>query len=188
MKRDQSIGGSRATGTPDDALPPGTPRHSWRASLSLAWGKHDYVEELAFKSDYVLANINKRRNWLIIAFLAGAVVTFAIWVAVLAFPSVGDAILKNGFNSDLPSRYSQLLTAVIFLIPFAPPFVSAFALINLMFPSVSESEVTSGVMSGFVYAQQTNRQSVRIIAAGAVGGLNCLLTLIAIMNGAGNKP
>ena len=155
-------------------------------ALLLARSKRNYVEDLAANSDSGLLKLTRRREWLLAAFVGGLIATVFVWVAALRFPDAASAIYSNGFNSNLPSRFSILLTVLLMSIPFTPPFISVFALSNLLFPSPRETEIASGVMSTFVYRQNSNRRSLVIVAAGMIGALNSLLLLIAITSATGH--
>jgi hypothetical protein len=144
------------------------------------------VEDLAAGSEAGLLKLSQRRAWLLPAFIFGLIVTVFIWIVALRFPYTASRILSNGFNSNLPSRYSTFLTVLVVSIPFAPPFISLFALGNLMFPSPPEPEIAFGVMSTFEYRQQSNKRYLIVIAAGMFGALNCILLLIAISSATGN--
>jgi hypothetical protein len=98
-----------------------------RRVLSLVMSKRNYVEDLAANSESGLLKLTQRRAWLLRAFVFGSIATVFVWIAALRFPYAASGILWNGFNSNLPSRYSTLLTVLVMSIPFAPPFVSAFA-------------------------------------------------------------
>jgi len=87
----------------------------------------------------------------------------------LRFPYAASNILSNGFGSNLPSRYSTLLAVLVFLIPFAPPFISSFALGHLLYPLPPESEIAKGLMSTFEYTQKSDKRWFIFIAAGMVG-------------------
>jgi hypothetical protein len=157
-----------------------------RRALSLARSKRNYVEDLAASSESGLLKLTQRRTWLLPAFIFGLVTTAFVWVAALRFPYAASGILLNGFNSNLPSRYSILLTVLVMSIPFAPPYLSAFALGNLLFPSSLAPEIALGVMSTFEYRQKSNRRWLIVIAAGMLGALNCILLVIAISSATGN--
>ncbi|HMH42802.1 MAG TPA: hypothetical protein VK557_04925, partial [Pyrinomonadaceae bacterium] len=123
---------------------------------SLLIGKDDYVQDLAADSDSGLVKLSQRRKWLLAAFVCGLTATAIMWIAALHFPFAVSAIYSYGVNSNLP-RYGTLLSVILMSIPFAPPFISVFALSNLMFPS-PQTELTSGVMSTFEYGQKSNKQ------------------------------
>ncbi len=160
--------------------------HALRRALSLVMSKRNYVEDLASNSESRLLKLTQRRRWLLPAFLFGLIATVFVWIAALRFPYAASGILSNGFNSNLPSRFSVLLTVVVMSIPFAPLFISAFALGNLLFPTPPEPEIASGVMSTFEYRQESNQRWLIVIAAGMFGALNCLFLLIAISSATGN--
>ena len=157
-----------------------------RGALSLAMSKRNYVEDLAADSESGLLKLTQRRTWLLSAFIFGLTATVFVWIAALRYPYAASGVLSNGFNSNLPSRYSTLLTVLVMSIPFAPPFISLFALGNLLFPSPPEPEIASGVMSTFEYRQESNKRWLIFIAAGMFGALNCILLVIAISGATGN--
>jgi hypothetical protein len=68
-------------------------------------------------------------------------------------------------------------------IPFAPPFVAAFALGRLLWPA---KEPTEGVMASFDYAQKANQRWLIVVGAGIVGGLNCFFLFVALLIVTGN--
>jgi hypothetical protein len=94
------------------------------------------------------------------------------------------AIYANGVDTNLP-RYGALLSALLMSIPFAPPFISIFALGNLLFPS-PQTELTSGVMSTFEYTQKSGKRRLIVIVAGMFGALNCILLLFAVSDATGH--
>jgi len=160
--------------------------HALRSALSLASSKRNYVEDLAVNYESGLFKLTQRRTRLLWAFVFGLIATALVWVAALRFPYAASGILSNGFNSNLPSRYNTPLTVLVMSIPFAPPFISSFALGNLLVPSPPEPEIASGVMSTFEYRQNSNKRYIIVIASGMFGALNCILLLIAISSATGN--
>ena len=169
----------------ETVLPQSKISRALRRALSLATSKRNYVEDLAANSESGLLNLTQSRTWLLPAFVFGSIATVLVWIAALRFPYAASRILSNGFNSNLPSRYSTLLTVLVMSIPFAPPFISLFALGNMLFPSPPEPEIASGVMSTFEYRQRSNKRWLIVIAAGMCGALNCLLLVIAISSATG---
>ena len=155
-----------------------------RRARSLVTGNHDYVLDLAADSDSGLVKLTQRRKWLLAAFVVGLVATVIMWIAALRFPYAVSAIYSNGVDTNLP-RYGTLMSVLLMSIPFAPPFVSVFALSNLLFPS-PQTELTSGMMSTFQYTQKSNRRYIIFIAAGMFGALNCILLLFAVSDATGN--
>ena len=153
---------------------------------SLARGRRDYAQDLAVKYDSGLSTLAERRKWLLPAVIFGLIGTAIVWIIALVFPHAMATIYSYGFNSDLPSRYSRLLTVLLMSIPFAPPFLSAYALGNLFFPTSTKPEIAVGVMSTFEYRQESNKKWLIFIAAGLAGALNCLLLLIALTAATGN--
>ena len=151
---------------------------------SLVTGNHDYVLDLAANSDSGLVKLTQRRKWLLAAFVFGLMATAIMWIAALHFPYTVSAIYSNGVDTNLP-RYGTLLSVLLMSIPFAPPFISVFALSNLLFPS-PQTELTSGVMSTFEYTQKSSKRWLVVIAAGMSGALNCILLLVAVSDATGN--
>jgi hypothetical protein len=127
-----------------------------KRAISLGRSKRNYVEDLAVGSEAGLLKLTQRRAWLLPAFVCGVIATVLVWIVALRFPSAASDILSNGFGSNLPSRYSMLLTVLVMLIPFAPPFISLFALGHLLCPLPPESEIARGVMSTFEYTQESH--------------------------------
>lgn len=105
-----------------------------KTAVSLFRGKRDYAEDLAAGFDSGLVRVAQRRKWLLVAFVLGLVAIAIVWIVALRFPYGVSVIYSNGVNSNLPSRYSTLLSVLLMSIPFAPPFISTFALGNLLFP------------------------------------------------------
>src|SRR5260221_10631654 len=79
---------------------------------ALATNKRNYVEDLAAGSESGLLKLTQRRAWLLPSFVFGLVATVVVWIAALSFPYAASTILLNGFNSNLPSRFSLLLTVL----------------------------------------------------------------------------
>ena len=157
-----------------------------RRAVSLARSKRNYVEDLAAGSETGLLKLTHRRTWLLPAFVFGLVATVFVWMAAFSFPHAASGILLNGFNSNLPARYSLLLTVLVMLIPFGPPFMSAFALGHLLFPSPPDPNIARGLMSTFEYTQKSGKRWLIFIAAGMFGALNCILLVVAISDANGN--
>jgi hypothetical protein len=147
---------------------------------SLASGNRDYVEELAVGSELGLLRLSQRRRWLLSAVVLGLIATVFVWLAVIRFPFGASAVLFGGFDSNLRSRNVSLQTVLVGAIPFVPPFISAFALGHLLFPSPPEPEIASGMMATFDYRQKSNKRYLIVIAAGMVGAVNSILIIIAI--------
>ena len=158
-----------------------------RRALSLAKSKRNYVEDLATTSDSALLKLTKRRTWMLVAFVVGLVATVFVWIVALRFPYAVSAVFSNGFSSNLlPSRYSTPLTVLLMSIPFGPPFISLFALGNLLFPSPPEAGNASGLFSTFEYSQQSNKRWLIIVAAGMFAAMNCIILLIAVSSATGH--
>jgi len=156
-----------------------------KRAVSLGRSKRNYVEDLAASSSAGLLNLTQRRAWLLPAFLCGLIATVFVWIAALRFPYAASDILSNGFGSNLPTRFSILLTVLVMSIPFAPSFISLFALGHLLCPLPPEAEIARGVMSTCEYTQKSGKRWLIFIAAGMFGGLNCILLLIAISSTTG---
>jgi hypothetical protein len=169
-----------------DAAPQSKISRTWRNAVSLARGKRDYVADLAADSQSGLARLTQRRKWLIAAAVLGLIGTAVGWLVALRFPYFISNIYSYGVNSNLPSRYSTLLTVLLMSIPFAPPFIVVFALSHLLFPLPTEPLIEPGVMSSFEYGQQSSKQALVLIVAGMAGALNCLLLIIAVTNATGH--
>lgn len=88
-------------------------------------------------------------------------------------------------NSNLP-RYGALLTVLTMAIPFAPPFLAAFVLGNLLWPESEVRELPSEVMSGYNYSQNANRRWFILVGAGVCGAVNCGLLFVALLIATGN--
>ena len=92
----------------------------------------------------------------------------------------------QGSSTPTVPRYGEILTVVAMAIPFAPPFVSVFALGNMMFPARDGSKLPDGVMGGFRYSQNANRRWQIVVAAGICGASNCLFLMMALLVATGN--
>ncbi len=156
-----------------------------KRAVTLARSKRNYVEDLAAGSAAGLLNLTQRRAWLLPAFVFGVIATAFVWISALRFPYAASDIVSNGFGLNLPARYSILLTVLVMSIPFAPPFISLFALGHLLWPMPPESEIARGVMSSFENTQTSGKQWLIFIAAGMGGGLNCIVLMIAILSATG---
>lgn len=158
--------------------------------ISLAWrraqqlGKRDYAEELALYSDSRLEKLIERRRRLVAALVLGLFATLVVWVVALSFPYAISTLYSFGLNSDVP-RLDSLLKILLLSIPFAPPFVSVFALSNLLFPSAPDTNIAVGLMSSFDYREKSNRRTLIIVVAAIAGGLNCLVMLVALLSATG---
>src|ERR1044072_102068 len=143
--------------------------------------KRNYIEDLALHSDAGLDALSQRRRWLIPIFVCGLIATALVWILALRFPGVASSMLSNGVSLD-----SKLLMILVLSIPFTPPFISLFALGNLLFPSGPAPEVAVGIMSSFEYRQKAGKQYMIVIASAMLGGLNCLLIMWALAEATGN--
>jgi len=146
-----------------------------------AISRRNYVEELAVRSDAGLSTLTQRRGWLVPAFIFGLVTTAFIWIAALRFPQAASSVLLNGFDTN-----SKLVVILVMSIPFAPPFISLFALGNLLFPVSPGAEIAVGLMSTFEHRQKSDRQWLIVIVAAMLGALNCLLLVAALAEATGH--
>jgi hypothetical protein len=147
---------------------------------SIATGKYTYVAELGADSEAGLLKLSEHRTFLLPAFVIGLLGALVVWILALGFPFAVSAIYSNGANSNIPTRYGTLLNVLMMSIPFAPPFISVFALGNLLFPSSPGPDIAAGVMSTLEYRQKSNRRWLIVVASGICGALNCLLLLVAV--------
>jgi len=145
----------------------------------------DYLEELGASSETRLEELAHRRRLLLPVVLLGLVATGFVWLLALSFPHAASNLLSTGFGSNVP-RYGTLLSVLVMSIPFAPPFILAFALGNMLLPGNDQPENPSGVMAGFNYAQKSNLRRSIVVVAGVCGALNCLLLLIALSAATGH--
>src|SRR5437773_1753814 len=90
-----------------------------------------FLQKLAARSDARLDTWEDRRRRLPAVFVFGLIATAAVWVLALSIPGAASYIYSGIFNSNLP-RYGTLLAVLAMAIPFAPPFVSLFALGNML--------------------------------------------------------
>jgi hypothetical protein len=141
--------------------------------------KRNYVEDLAVKSDAGLVTLTQRRKWLLPTFILGLVITALVWIATLSFPQEASIVLSNVSNTKLG-------LILILLVPFAPPFISLFAMSNLLFPEAPAPEIAVGIMSTFELRQKSNRQYLIVIVSAVFGALNCLFLLMALAEATGN--
>jgi predicted Abi (CAAX) family protease len=165
----------------ETARVPATTRMRLTIRRLQALRKRNYVEDLAIKSDDGLITLSQNRKWLFVAVAVGLVLTALVWAVSLSFPYAASSVLWTGVNLE-----SRLLTILVMLIPFTPPFVTVFALSNLMFPSAPEPDVALGVMSTFEYRQTSDRRWFVIVVSAMFGVLNCLLLGIALASATGN--
>ena len=145
----------------------------------------DYLFELGAKCGITLDELSERRSWLLPTALIGLAANICVWGFALAFPHFTSSVYGFITDNNLP-RYGAFLSVVALAIPFAPPFVSTFALLILGDATDEQPESTSHVMASFQYAQRSNRRWVRVVIAAIVGAFNCLLLLIAMLIRTGN--
>lgn len=160
---------------------PTTTRIRFAVARIQALRKRNYVEDLASKSTDGLASLSQDRKRLFIAAVAGLVLTSLNWTISLSFPYAISSVLWTGVNLQ-----SRLLTILVMSVPFTPPFVTVFALSNLIFPSAPEPHVALDVMSTYEYRQTSDRRWLVIIVSAMLGALNCLLLGIALARATGN--
>lgn len=160
---------------------PAKTRIRFAISRVQALRKKYYVEDLAIRSDAGLVTLTQTRQRIFIAVVVGLVMTALVWIAALSFPYTVSSVMWTGVNLQ-----SRLLTIVLMAIPFTPPFVTVFALSNLLFPSVADPDIGTGVMSTFEYRQTSDRRWLIIIVSAMFGALNCLLLGIALTSATGN--
>ena len=175
--------GKQLTSSPVIETPrvPATTRIRLAIRRLPALRKRNYVEDLAIKSDDGLLTLSQNRKRLFGAVVVGLVLTALVWTVSLSFPYATSSVLWTGITLQ-----SRLLTILLMSIPFTPPFVTAFALGNLMFPSAPESNVALGVMSTFEYRQTSDRRWLIIVVSAMFGALNCLLLGITLSAATGN--
>ena len=144
-----------------------------------------YLQQLAGKSDEKLGQLSQQRRHLRSAFVVSLTATALIWLLALSFPHPVAKLFSTVIDANLP-RYGTLLTVVTMVIPFAPPFIAAFVLGNLLWPESEVRELPSGVMSGFNYSQNANRRWFILVGAGVCGAVNCGLLFVALLIVTGN--
>lgn len=145
----------------------------------------DYLSELGAKSENTLDELSQRRSWLLPAALIGLITNICVWFLALVFPKVTSNVYRFVTDNNLP-RYGTLLSVLALAIPFAPPFVCAFALLSLRDAANEQPESALAVMASFHYAETANRRWFRVVVAGICGALNCLFLLIALLIRTGN--
>ena len=143
----------------------------------------DYLFELGAKSATNLDELAARRRLLLPAALLGLIANASVWTFAMGFPHLTSSVYGIVTDNNLP-RYGTFLSVLALAIPFAPPFVSVFALLSLRNAANEQTESASSVMTSFQYAQRSNRFIV--VAAGICGALNCLLLLVALLIRTGN--
>ena len=143
--------------------------------------KRNYVEELAVKSDSGLSTLSERRKWLVPALVCGLIATAFVWLVALLFPNFAFSLLENNVITN-----SKLASILLMLIPFAPPFVSSFALGTLVFPDAPGPNTATGIMSSFEYRRQNDKKWLLIVCSAMLGGFNCLLMFWAVAEASGH--
>jgi hypothetical protein len=127
------------------------------------------VEDLGAEAESGLFQLAQRRKWLLLAFVLGLLGTALVWFLVLWLPGVVSDLLDSGVGR------------IILGIQFVLPFLSVFALGNLLFPRLEEGrEIESGIMSGYNYQQKSDKRWHIFIAAGMCGALNCALMAVIL--------
>ena len=146
---------------------------------------YEYLAKWGAQSEIKLDQLSQRRKLLRPAFVLGLVATALVWLLAIVFPYHATLLYSGVFNTNVP-HFGDLLTIAAMAIPFAPPFVSVFALGYMLFPARDESEDPNGIMSGFNYWQNANRRWRIVMAAGVCGALNCFLLMWALLVVTGN--
>ena len=144
-----------------------------------------YLQQLAGKSDEKLGQLTQQRRHLRSAFVVALIATALVWLFALSFPHPVARLFSTVIDSNLP-RYGTLMTILTMAIPFAPPFLAAFVLGNLLWPESEVRELSSEVMSGFNYSQNANRRWFILVGAGVCGAVNCGLLFVALLIVTGN--
>lgn len=145
----------------------------------------EYLFELGAKSGVTLDELSERRSWLLPAALIGLLANICVWTFALVFPNFTSHVYGFITDTNLP-RYGTFLSTLALAIPFAPPFVSAFAFLSLRAASHQPTDTSSDVMASFQYVQRADRRWFTLVVAGICGALNCLLLLIALLIRTGN--
>ena len=140
----------------------------------------EYLFELGARSETTLDELSRRRSWLLPAALIALAANICVWLLALVFPQATANVYRLLTDNNLP-RYGTLLTVLAMAIPFAPPFVAAFALLSLRDATHEPPAAASDVMASFHYSQTANRRWVTVVIAGICGGLNCLCLFIALL-------
>jgi len=113
--------------------------------------------------------------------ICGLIATASVWIVALLFPAFAFSLLESKVISN-----SKLALVLLLLIPFAPPFVSSFALGTLVFPAVPGPNTATEIMSTFEDRQQYDKKWLLITSSAMLGGFNCLLMFWVVAVGAGN--
>ena len=161
------------------------PSIATRARRYLDMSGDEYLFELAANSEIRLDELSQRRSLLISAALISFVANICVWIFALVFPHVTSNVYGFITANNIP-RYGNLLSVVALVIPFAPPFVCSFALLNLRNADNEQPTSASDVMASFQYGQTANRRRLTVVAAGICGALNCFCLLVALLIRTGN--
>ena len=143
------------------------------------------LEDLGAQCGISLDELLERRSRLLPIALIGLAANLCVWGFALAFPHFTASVYGYITGSSFP-RFDNFLSVVAFAIPFAPPFVSVFAILNLRDSTDLRPVTTPEVMASFQYVQTSNRRWVRVVIAAICGALNCVLLLIAMLIRTGN--
>ena len=141
----------------------------------------NYIEELAVRSDSGLSTLSERRKWLVPVLVCGLIATALVWIVALLFPNFAFGLLESKVITN-----SKLASILLMLIPFAPPFVSSFALGTLMFPETPGPNTATEIMSTFEYRRQNDKKWLLIVASAMLGGFNCLLMFWVVAEASGH--
>ncbi len=156
-----------------------------RAERFLRMGDDDYLFELGAKSATNLDELAARRRLLLPAALIGLIANACVWIVALVFPHFTSSVYGFVTDNNLP-RYGTFLSVLALAIPFAPPFVSAFAFLSLRNAANEQTESVSDVMASFQYSERSNRRWFILVIAGICGAFNCFLLLVALLIRTGN--
>jgi hypothetical protein len=143
--------------------------------------KRNYLEELAVRSDSGLSTLGERRKSLLLTLVCGLIATALVWIVALVFPNFAFNLLENEVITN-----SKLASILLMLVPFAPPFVSSFALSSLLFTTPPGPDTVTGVMSSFEYREKQAKKSLLIVASAILGGFNCLLIFWVVAEASGH--
>ena len=156
-----------------------------RARRYLFMSGDEALEELGAQCGISLDELSERRSRLLPIALTGLAANLCVWGFALAFPHFTASVYGYITGNSFP-RYGDLLSVAALAIPFAPPFVSVFAILNLRGPTDLRPASTSDVMASFQYVQTSNRRWLKLMIAAICGALNCVLLLIAMLIRTGN--
>jgi hypothetical protein len=102
---------------------------------------------------------------------------FLIWMIVLFTP---DAIM---FTAALIGGFSSKLRNVLFLIPVASGFMSAYSVFRMIFPDIENNRnLATGLMASFEYQNNSGKRYAIWILSMIAGVLNTALCLFCLRN------